>query len=253
MDASLDDALLFANVRMVPYRLAVRCPTLPVVERFVSLFGKRLWIEAAGEPRFYIKGVGIWLLHRRLWHECRGYDQRLIYMGKMEENMVKRLMRKHPLVNFGEIVGYDFYHLEHYHPFARRKSSAHRKSNRDLAGVVVDDPNGSDWGLAEYAFETFPACAPSTGTAHTLNTAQGTSRFTFFGLLVMLGVQMALDRLYLLSRSAFRLVLRQSSVWLHRAAVLLRIVSERRIAEWPAAVSELRAARNGAHDGREKP
>src|SRR6478672_1696243 len=38
----LDSALLFSNVRMVPYRFAVRCPSRAAVQEFINRFGSRL-------------------------------------------------------------------------------------------------------------------------------------------------------------------------------------------------------------------
>ena len=44
----------------------------------------------------------------------------MLYMNGMEVDMIDRLREKYKLVNLGEIVEYDFYHLEHYHPWVPR-------------------------------------------------------------------------------------------------------------------------------------
>jgi hypothetical protein len=98
---------------------------------------------------FYHIDVGIWLLHREVWHACGGYDERMIYMNDMEIDMVTRLMSKYPIVNLGELVDYDFYHLDHYHPWGSRSSATHRRVNNGSPKEVLGfQPNGSDWGLA---------------------------------------------------------------------------------------------------------
>ncbi|HUS22408.1 MAG TPA: hypothetical protein VMZ66_10400, partial [Aeromicrobium sp.] len=108
----LRTTLVFANRRNIPYRLAVLCPRLPIVERFVKWFGDWLWIEYGRV--IYRNAVGVWLAHRDLWRECGGYDERMIYMNDMEIDMVERLLPKYPIMDLGAQIGYDFYHLDHY-------------------------------------------------------------------------------------------------------------------------------------------
>jgi hypothetical protein len=154
LDVPLASALLFANQRMVPFRFCVRCPSLWAVDKYIYWFGRSLKIEITSSLPFYIHGVGIWLAHRTLWDECGGYDERMIYMNGMEVNMIARLMMKYALVNLGQLVNYDFYHLEHYHPLVPRRSSTYRKTNPIpyYAEPGILNPNGPDWGLAQSPF-----------------------------------------------------------------------------------------------------
>jgi hypothetical protein len=134
---------------MIPYRFAVRCPSLSIVEHFVDRFGSSLKIEIGSRRSYYWYSVGIWLLPRTLWHECGGFDEEMLYMNGMEINMIDRLLEKYKLVNLGEIVEYDFYHLEHYHPWVPRKSSVYRKTNGfDFKRCF--HPNNEKWGLVQY-------------------------------------------------------------------------------------------------------
>ena len=142
-----ETTLFFANRRSIPYRFAVLCPRLDVVERFVGVFGRRLRIETGRV--FYHIDVGIWLAHRDLWHECGGYDERMIYMNDMDIDMVDRLRSTYPLVDLGKVVDYDFYHLDHYHPGGSRSSSTHRKVNSQRPVLPIGvRPSGEGWGLA---------------------------------------------------------------------------------------------------------
>ena len=62
IEIPLESALLFSNVRMIPYRFAVRCPALSVVEHFVERFGRSLKVEINSHRPYYWYSVGIWLL-----------------------------------------------------------------------------------------------------------------------------------------------------------------------------------------------
>lgn len=156
-----ESRMFFSNQRMLPYSFASRSPALAAVERFVDWYGRLLVMEHRNPHAvYYSAGVGIWLLHRHLWHECGGYDERMIYMNRMEVNMVRRLQRKYALIDLGPLVGHDFYHLEHYRPGTVRRSSTHRKVNgRDFDAPSDMNPNGDDWGLVRHDLPVTTAAA----------------------------------------------------------------------------------------------
>jgi hypothetical protein len=159
IEVPLKSAMSFSNVRMVPYRLAIRCPPLPLIERFIDRYGSRLKVELTSRKPFYWHSVGIWLLPRALWHECGGYDEEMLYMNAMESNMIERLLEKYRMIDLGKIAGYDFYHLEHYHPWVPRKSSVYRRDNT-LNWRKVFYPNDKNWGLAQYSLRVEPYPSP---------------------------------------------------------------------------------------------
>lgn len=149
-------AMGFSNVKMINYRFAVRCPSFASVEAYVRLFGRSLKRENwHSRSPFYHAAVGIWLLHRTLWEECGGYDERMIYMNSMETNMTRRLLPKYAMTNLGELCDYDFYHLEHYHPWVPRLSRVYRKvnSHQEFATPDALNPNGDGWGLRDAQVE----------------------------------------------------------------------------------------------------
>lgn len=178
LDVPADSALLFANQRMVPYVFTSRSPQLTVVEQLIDWAGRLLIMEHRN-PRasFYSAGVGIWLVHRHLWQECGGYDERMIYMNGMEVNMVRRLMKKYPLVNLGRIVNYDFYHLEHYHPAAIRRSSSHRKVNASALFAHPEQFKANDewWGLGQHDLPVQRAVGPGPASEELRSEADGLS------------------------------------------------------------------------------
>jgi hypothetical protein len=239
VDVPLDTALLFANRRSIPYRFAVCCPRLPIVERFVRSFGDRLRIETGRV--FYTIDVGIWLLHRRLWSECGGYDERMIYMNDMEIDMATRLMATYPMIDLGKLVGYDFYHLDHYHPRGSRSSSTHRRVNvehrRQAAGPR---PNGDGWGLAAHELAITRQAvgaelAPPGGRPRSAPTAIVDA--AIFAILVLYTrVRMALDRL----------VYPFVPVWRRRTAIAWRTVRGESPVRWPTLLRRIWTERPSA-------
>jgi hypothetical protein len=240
IEAPLESTLLFSNVRMVPYRFAARFPPLPVVKHFIDRFGSRLKVELTSRKPFYWHSVGIWLLPRTLWDECGGYDEAMLYMNDMEINMIHRLMQKYKLVNLGSIVGYDFYHLEHYHPWVPRRSSVYRKVNADHRDRrEIFHPNKGGWGLAEYSLEMDPylsvGCASPCGWR-----LKDELQFTL--LLLLVGAQAAWDMLIV------RLVVPIVNVgrrWNGRRRKAWPTMSREPMHRWPSTLVELWRTRGG--------
>ena len=243
----LTSALLFANQRMVPYRFMVHCPSLWVVEKYIGLFNRLFQIEASARTKYYNHGVGIWLAHKNLWYESGGYDERMIYMNAMEINLIARLMKKHPLVNLGELVNYDFYHIEHYHPLAHRSSSTHRKVNHESLYAKDDilKLNGPDWGLFKYAFEILPYSSPENPVyADTLSHASFKWLF-FILLLVSSGLQIAADEFIKPIRIG-------CVVWNRRAHIAWETVRGHRFVNWPGILAGLWERRKRDYRGKRR-
>src|SRR5215210_7087051 len=80
----LDSALLFSQRRDIPFEFAARSPSMWAVAQFIRCFKPLLRVELPRDLPWYATSVGIWLLHRNLWDECGGYDERMIYMNSME-------------------------------------------------------------------------------------------------------------------------------------------------------------------------
>jgi hypothetical protein len=182
--APLNSALFFSNLRMIPYRIAARCPPSWVLESYIWLFGQASKVEITRRKPFYWHGVGIWLMSRALWHECGGYDEDMLYMNAMEIKMIQRLSQRYPIVNLGEVIGYDFYHLEHYHPWVPRMSSVYRKVNQDWERrKYCVNPNGDVWGLGSYSLQV-EKIAPSNIVAKPSTPVAARRQFALFMLLI---------------------------------------------------------------------
>jgi hypothetical protein len=228
LDVPAESAQLFANQRMVPYRFTSRSPAFPVVEQFIRSFSRKLTMEHRNpRSKFYTAGVGIWLLHRNLWHDCGGYDERMIYMNGMETNMVHRLLPKYEMINLGKLVDYDFYHLEHYHPHVVRKSSTYRKVNKKLpdSGASLN-PNGENWGLADYDFPRFEV--------HDATAEDAQPGFLSLPLVLLrLGPELGLDSLRI-----------ASARWKHRVNTVRTTVNKEPVLQWPRLLTQRWRERN---------
>ena len=233
-------AIFFANRRSIPYRFAVRCPALGHVERFVRTFGAglKVWDYNGNYPELYWTSfVGISLYHRSLWTECGGYDERLIYYDWMEVDMILRLRERHPIVNLGRLVDYDFYHLDHYllraswsaalHPRETGKANPNIDMNRPPAEL---HPNRPSWGIMDESLAVVQAPAVIPAGA-------GPGRTAFAWLLATIWLTMASDTVMVWAVNGtlapLRWLVRLSPEWKRRADEAKRTVIGLPFVRWP--------------------
>jgi Glycosyl transferase family 2 len=255
LSVSLNSALLFANRRDIPYRFAHHCPSFWSVDQYIRWFGRSLVVEnhmKNYKPQlFYCSYVGIWLLHRDLWYECGGYDERLIYMNEMESDMAARLMGgKHKMVNLGILVDYDFYHLGHYHPNAIYQASAHRQVNTkkwheldEEWSPTVLHPNSEDWGLIQYHLAVMRYSSNSTLFNKGLHGCT-ILKWPFFILLLMTtGMQMVWDVLDRSLREKLEAAKRGFTyfvrTWGHRTRLVWKTIRGQPLITWKRLLLEL--------------
>ncbi len=235
LDVPLASALLFANRRSIPYRLAVRCPAFGHVDRVVRLFGSSLGVW--NENRFcrnvfWTSYVGIWLLHRDLWMESGGYDERLLYMNWMETDMILRLTQRQRIIDLGALTNYDFYHLEHYDPRTPLRASSHRKVNPSMKldnPRAVFNPNGETWGMSG-----FPLEVRQTSANLEIKRAEATRTSVLRFILLVLSVAMQI--------TSDRVIVTLTSVWLfwrRRALVARNGIADKPITMWPGLLVKL--------------
>ena len=224
LDVPLESALMLSNRHQIPFRFASRCPSFWEADRFIRWFGRFLGREMYHlPPRLFLRIiVGIWLVHRDVWYECAGYDERMKCYYWMETDMILRLMqREHTVVDLGKLVDYDLYHLEHYTPRIDWPEDASRKANPaiDLNNPPEDlefHPNSEDWGGIQYPLEVV-AYSPDEGDVETVALDQSRSSWLGFTLLLLSsGVLMVWDKLLAVSWLAARGF---ASRWKHRNAV----------------------------------
>lgn len=144
-----DRALIFAKRRHIPWRYAAANPPSAELDWYLRHFGRLLPVEKF--VKFNFAGTGMMIMHRDLWADCQGYDERLLYWGWMEIDLALRVKRKYPLLDLRKI-GLTVFHLEHYP--SRRPSNNPRKQNPTNWNNDFR-PNGENWGLNSYPLEIF--------------------------------------------------------------------------------------------------
>jgi hypothetical protein len=230
-----ETALWFANRRDIPYRLASRCPNRVHVDRFVSWFGRLLPVRDENPwfaHEYWSGSVGIWLAHRALWDECRGYDERLIYYNWMETDMIRRLRQSYELVDLGAMTRHDFYHLNHHDPLVEPAGRDRKNANIDRTSrAPMMRPNGHAWGLADCDLAVAPpAQAPVVRTPSTLATFRDAAAFA--RLMLRLGPELLADVAVTSTR-------RLSAVARRRAVAVAEGVTGQPVVLWPGAIWRL--------------
>lgn len=152
--------VMFVRRRSVAYRFASVSPSVRAVDALIRWFGH--WLPVERLFPFYRSPVGIFLMSRELWDQCRGYDEHLLYWGWMEADLALRANMNSgvTVLDLGDMWGVDLYHLEHYDPSTPRQTP--RKVNPEVRPVAIC-PNADDWGLMRFADEMSERCGPSRG------------------------------------------------------------------------------------------
>jgi hypothetical protein len=196
----LESTVMISNRRGIPYRFAVRRPSLWAVERYLDWRGNSLSLhDRPPQPEacyFYLVFIGVYLMHRDIWEHCRGFDESFIYMDHMETDLTLRLSTGYHVIDLGAIVDHSFYHLDHEHPWvSRSRSRDHRNANPlrsldEMPPEVV--PNSATWGLARYPFELLPLAAGAQPVAESA-LARAMRRPAFLGLWLASSAQTLFD------------------------------------------------------------
>ena len=160
-DFDLERSFLFVGRRSIPRSIALRCPPLGELETLLTRYGPSLPREGRGRSPWYDAPVGVLVLSRSLWHEVRGYDERLLYWGFMETDLAGRVARKHQVVDLERTVGCDIHHLRHSKHRIRitKRRKNPRRAPHDFA------PNGQSWGLVEHSLDLHAGRAISAATS----------------------------------------------------------------------------------------
>lgn len=220
----MERAMLLSNRKRITVRFTVHSPSLWAVTTFVRLFSRFLPLMDPLPPHlFYQSYVGIWMLHRDVWFECRGYDERFIYMDWQEVDMMLRLS-KYTLVNLGELTDHDMYHLDHGPARVAWSSQRNRKSNPVRDPDNPPDafaPNGPDWGLNAYDLPPMPALA-SQAAEQEIRAPHALRWPAFLALCVWAWSHVKIDRLIVWMRPPFR-----------KVGVAIETVAGQPIARWP--------------------
>jgi len=150
----LDGSLLVSKRRKVPWWYVIRQPKISELDWFIQRFEDVFQLA----DMFFVDNLGIYtatgfvLMHRELWEEFQGYDERLVHMGWMDVDLVLRVTRKYPWIYLEKAGLPEVFHMEHDSPwiFGRRT----RKRNPEIQNNSYS-PNDKNWGLAIHPLEIF--------------------------------------------------------------------------------------------------
>ncbi|MCP4190007.1 MAG: hypothetical protein GY768_05200 [Planctomycetaceae bacterium] len=152
-EPSIQTAVMFVGRRSIPFSFASRSPNFEKVRGLIEMYGRWLPREGITQAPWFDAPVGIILMHRNLWHVCRGYDQSLKYWGFMETDLILRLLPYYHVLKLENQIGCHFYHLSH-----SKKSlgvTSRRKNKRIYPTEIA--PNSCDWGMQYIDFELHSA------------------------------------------------------------------------------------------------
>ncbi len=180
-NTSAKHSLFFAQRRDIHTLFVSHSPAANRIAKLIRRFGRRFWVctnQPISSDLFWITSVGIWLLHRDLWHECRGFNENYIYRNAMEVEMANRLMQKYPMINLGTYTNYAFFHLGHERVI-EGKQGRKIQDAQDIIISPLNEPhalkpteldgnltvNGHDWGMADHHVN--PIQIPPSDLEHT--------------------------------------------------------------------------------------
>lgn len=160
---NIENTYMFAARKQLPYEFVAKKPGLGDLDFAISRY-QRLNLSEELSYCYWASAVGILMMHRKLWEDIGGYDERLIYYWYMDVDLATRLIKKYPVVNIGKVFGYHFFHLEHINVGFKFRHS-HRKLNPGWSKSFDKptlNPNGPNWGLGDVALEEVRAKPMST-------------------------------------------------------------------------------------------
>ncbi len=146
---TLDSAFLFVGRRQVPLGFVRQSPSLDLVVSYIESFRSILPYDGIAKRPWFDAGVGVVLMHRDLWHKCRGYDESLLYWGFMETDLGLRIGRRYSMINAAPMLTRDLFHLSHT---TQRFKLTNRKKNARISPQTFA-PNDQNWGLMQYKLE----------------------------------------------------------------------------------------------------
>lgn len=148
----VNKVLLGSKRRHIPWGLIETNPPLNVLEKFIEKFGSELEGDKPWKVGFC--ATGMMMMHRDLWFESSGYDEKLVHWGWMEIDLGFRITSKYSWFDVTDELGIELFHLEHYDPKKGGREIVDRKRN-PIDENNIFRPNDDNWGLNQYQFEEY--------------------------------------------------------------------------------------------------
>jgi hypothetical protein len=146
-----EHSLFFIPRKNIPWDFVSQSPGIAEMTKYIDTEGRSLEVEPL--LPFYMGRAGALVMHRDIWSECQGNDERLVFWGYNDIDLSLRLRLKYACLDYYQTNRMSVFHLEHY-PSRNDKQSAPKKFNLHVFNpLVVNDEN---WGLAQYSFAEWP-------------------------------------------------------------------------------------------------
>jgi len=134
----------------VPWQFVQRQPRLDDWDRYLLLHASQHEREEAAV--FSISSAaGALMMHRSLWRELGGLDERLGGVGFNDIELGLRVTQRYPWVELSSI-GISLFHMEH--TCHGRRASITKQERNPRIYTPVFQVNDASWGLDSYEFET---------------------------------------------------------------------------------------------------
>lgn len=178
---AVKQAMLTASRRHIPVQRIMRRPSLAELEAYVhrncSFFPRDHGGAGHAAPSNML------MLHRDLWHACRGFDERYIYWGFNDIDLVLRVTQRYPFIHLDHF-GVNLLHMEHWtKPRLYVATKMFRKMNPAYNLTPEFAANDDGWGLGKHDLPCFkaevkasaeesPRCGEGAATAWESSAAQ---------------------------------------------------------------------------------
>jgi len=144
----------------IPWQFVERQPGLEAWDRYLLLSSSEL--NYANDSQLAVcSGAGGLLMHRDMWRNTRGIDERYGGWGYHDIDFGLRISQTYPWLGLSSL-GVNFYHMGHG-PVGRRHAAVTNANPLDHNWNV--EVNSKDWGLGDHDFQeqrSGAACAPQS-------------------------------------------------------------------------------------------
>lgn len=183
-DLPLKNAFISGGRRHIPNTIINRQLPLKEFEDYLNRNAAYFPEERGGAG--HAAPTNMMLMHRDLWHSCRGFDEKFIYWGFNDIDLALRITAQHDNIQL-EHFGVNSLHMEHW---TKPRDYAPEKMFRKLNPVdnLTPEfaPNPANWGLGDFDLPLVPGEGPEPDIF-----AGQTEETPWYGPLENLGAQLS--------------------------------------------------------------
>jgi tetratricopeptide (TPR) repeat protein len=147
----LSKALMATSRRQVRQDLTLCFPSVVEIDQYLNLYATL--VDEDRLQNGILGAVGTYFMHRDLWDELGGMDEREVNWGWLDIDLALRATRKYPWVNLSNF-GVTVFHMGHPPNWLKGKSKEKKKKTKTSTHEVhypfLINPNGKDWGQGRY-------------------------------------------------------------------------------------------------------